>query len=482
MIRYKSWWYKCIAVIIILIYFHLFILYKDSSRYINQSNDDLLCKNNDVNGSLDDSVINNEKLRASGNIWPSISKMEKYFIPEGVLVLGKRRSYKGLLVFGIPTVQRKGAYYLMQTIKELIDEASDVEQDEILIVVLIADSDVTYQEKVRNDIEEKYFEELRDGLIQVIIPPPQYYPPLDNLPILYKDSPSRVKWRSKQCLDYSYMFFYCAELAEYYIQLEDDIRTVPGYVSSIKNFIKLKENKNWAILEFGARGFIGMTYRTKHLKKLARYIRFYYWTMPVDWLFRLFNEIYLDTIYTGAFIKKPPLFKHIGKYSSLDGQKRKLEDVIPYDKAYRDMARRRFQVKRNPQAVIKTSITSFVYPFDITKPYGNDDFFWGKHLQDGDNISIKFKQSIKIKRIIFVSGSKKYPYDTFHYATLLISHDESCKQYVTLATFNDTRILDYKFSISTNQIQCIKLELTKIKMTIPDVKNWLLISEIAIFT
>ena len=63
-------------------------------------------------------------------------------------------------------------------------------------------------------MKKKFPSAIEEGLLQVITAVPEYYPNLDNLPMLYGDKKSRVKWRSKQSLDYSFLYYYCADLGE----------------------------------------------------------------------------------------------------------------------------------------------------------------------------------------------------------------------------------------------------------------------------
>lgn len=52
------------------------------------------------------------------------------------------------------------------------------------------------------------------GLIEVISPSPAYYPNLDKLKITLGDSPERVRWRSKQNLDFAFLMSYCQPKGE----------------------------------------------------------------------------------------------------------------------------------------------------------------------------------------------------------------------------------------------------------------------------
>lgn len=211
------------------------------------------------------------KVAVKNPLWLSVVDINKFFDPAKVLVLGRKRDKRGYIVIGIPTVHRDRAYYLADTVKWLVINLPHQHRDKVIIVVFIADFDPVYRNKVANDIKNKFPAATTDGLIQVIQCHKEYYPNLDNLPLLYGDKPNRVKWRSKQSLDYSFLYYYCADLAEYYIQLEDDVLVEEGYFSKIEKFLESKRNERWSTIEFGARGFIGMTYRTINLPSLAKF-------------------------------------------------------------------------------------------------------------------------------------------------------------------------------------------------------------------
>ena len=85
------------------------------------------------------------------------------------------------------------------------------------------------------------------------------YPPLQGLKRNYNDAEIRVKWRSKQVVDFAFMFYYGRNLSDYYIQIEDDVICAPNFVRHIKDFIQAQK-KNWVNLEFSSLGFIGKSF------------------------------------------------------------------------------------------------------------------------------------------------------------------------------------------------------------------------------
>ena len=369
-------------------------------------------------------------------------------------------------------MKRSKAYYVINTIQSLIKNMKDSEKDENVIVIFIADQDQGYVNKVVTDVQQTFPNDVKNGLIQVIVSNPNFYPNLSVLPGLYGDKPDRVKWRSKQSLDYSFLYYYCMNMGEYFVQLEDDIITVPGYIMKMKEFIKLHQNHKWSVLEFGARGFIGMTYRNKHLGSLSKFVRSFFWIMPVDLLFRHYNDIYL---YKNPknFTFKPPIFKHVGAFSSLDGQTRKLEDLLPVlDR------KRRFQTDGgNPAGKINTTIALHYNSHTIELPYSKSGIFWGKSLKNGYSVKIAFKDEQTIKQIVFSSGVPGRPTDRFGKTQLEIART-NCENYEIVKEF-DSAIVDHVFTKPLDKVACVKIVLKEVT-TSNGIANWLILEEIAI--
>ena len=340
------------------------------------------------------------------------------------------------------------------------------EKEEVVIIIFIADQDEAFIEKVIKDTKQNFPQELSDGLVQVVVPDKNYYPPnLNNLPRLFGDKMERVKWRSKQCLDYSYLYYYSRNLAEYFVQLEDDIIAVDGYIVKMKGFIEKNQNKKWSVLELGARGFIGMTYKSKHLESLSRFVRFFFWTMPVDFLFRVYNDIYLHKN-PNEYRISPPVFKHIGRFSSLKGQIRNLDDI-------------KASTKGNSAAKLSTSLKDFYQKNEFENPYTKTGVMWATKPKNGDTIDIVFSNRQHVKRIVFASGIDYK--DVFYKTKLYVSsskEEDSCVNYQLVGNFEED-IVDHSFTSNHESIWCVRLELDVVQK-IKEFSDWIYIEEIAI--
>ena len=357
------------------------------------------------------------------------------------------------------------------------------QRSEVIILVFIADQNAEYRKKVKTSVSEQFSSLVESGNIQVIVAPPAFYPPnLHTLPRLYGDTPARVAWRSKQSLDYSFMYYYAGGLGEYYLQLEDDVITEDNYLTSIKEYINSR-TQPWSTLEFGSRGFIGMLYKAEHLTSLARYCRLYFWTMPIDWLFRFYNDIFLHGNSVNN-VRKPPLFKHIGAFSSLDGQIRKLEDIAS-NAGKSEVIPRAFKDADNPKVIVRTSIVDFVPPHSIETAYlKGTGYFWGKTIKIGDSVTLILEQPKKLKKVAISSGSPLYPSDALENGEVLLSPDTNgkCGDYTSIHSFKSkAEVVVDNIGVSF-LVKCVQFKLNSVRMDDHGRPRWLVIKEIAIWT
>lgn len=158
-------------------------------------------------------------------------------------------------IIGIPTVKRDKQSYLIETIKSLLDNLNQKDLERVLIVTFIAEPfDIEYVRTTAHELERLYNKQIENGLIEIISPPVEFYPNFDQLKLSLNDDKQRVKWRTKQNYDFTYLMMYAAIRGTYYIQLEDDVVTKPDYINTIEGFIERQQNPNWFMLEFSSLG------------------------------------------------------------------------------------------------------------------------------------------------------------------------------------------------------------------------------------
>lgn len=194
--------------------------------------------------------------------------------------------HSATMVLGVPTVKRQVQSYLMTTLGNLINSMSTEEMEECIIVVFVAEWDLDYVRQVASQIERKFPEHLESGLLEVISPPQSFYPDMDKLRQTLGDPMERVRWRTKQNLDFAFLMMYSQPKGTFYVQLEDDIQTKKGYIATMKKFAlqKTSEKKNWFVLDFCQLGFIGKMFKCVELPYLVQFFIMFYNDKPVDWL------------------------------------------------------------------------------------------------------------------------------------------------------------------------------------------------------
>ncbi|XP_071496280.1 alpha-1,3-mannosyl-glycoprotein 4-beta-N-acetylglucosaminyltransferase B-like [Diadema antillarum] len=402
------------------------------------------------------------------------------------------------IVIGVPTIKREVETYLMETLHSLVNGLSQEEKLECLIVVFIAEVDKDYVMRESAKIEKEFREEVGSGLIEVISPPPEYYPDLNNLKETFGDTAERVKWRTKQNLDFSFLMLYCRMRGTYYVQLEDDIVAVPGYLTTMKNFAMQQSTKDWLLLEFSSLGFIGKLFKSSDLNMVVEFFLMFHMEKPIDWL--LDHILYVKVCNpekdpkhcqrqkAGFRIRyKPSLFQHIGLHSSLKGKLQKLKD--------RDFKKgMKLPSHTNPSAEVSSSIRHYLR-YTLDKAYVGQDIFWGTTPTAGDQVKFHFTTPVVIEQYRFISGNTENPGDKFFNTTVevLPSYHKEKKEgilekgedggdpslsrtedgFIQVGKFEDGRAMG-NIDEKIGAIQEMRLRV------LSESKNWVILSEIHI--
>nr|XP_031293888.1 alpha-1,3-mannosyl-glycoprotein 4-beta-N-acetylglucosaminyltransferase B [Camelus dromedarius] len=360
------------------------------------------------------------------------------------------------VVMGIPSVRREVHSYLTDTLHSLISELSPQEKEDSVIVVLIAEASGL-----------GFHTEIHSGLLEVISPSPHFYPDFSRLRESFGDPKERVRWRTKQNLDYCFLMMYAQSKGIYYVQLEDDIVAKPNYLSTMKNFALQQPSEDWMILEFSQLGFIGVyppptppsdltqdasiqptsasviisqplpcfepqchaascwkMFKSLDLSLIVEFILMFYRDKPIDWLLDhiLWVKVcnpekdakHCDRQKANLRIRfKPSLFQHVGTHSSLAGKIQKLKVGCAMlepgrDKDFGKQALRKEHV--NPPAEVSTSLKTYQH-FTLEKAYLREDFFWAFTPAAGDFIRFRFFQPLRLERFFFRSGNIEHPED-----------------------------------------------------------------------
>lgn len=393
------------------------------------------------------------------------------------------------MVMGVPTVRRQVQSYLLATLKNLVDSMSPQEANDSLIIVFVAETDQDYVLQVVRQLEAQFPEQLDTGLLELVAPPATYYPDLDALRTTLGDPPERVRWRTKQNLDFAFLMMYAQPKGTFYVQLEDDILAKKGFVSTMKTYAlqKISEKAPWFVIEFCQLGFIGKMFKCVDLPWLVQFFLMFYNDKPVDWLLdHLISTKICNLDKDAKHCKKaksqlwlqykPSLFQHIGTHSSLKGKVQKLKD-----KQFGRVAL--FFPHQNPEASVKSAIKHYKQ-YSLARAYAGETFFWGLLPQPGDQLSFTFKRPILIKRYLFRSGNAEHPSDRFYNTSVEVlpessqttlsrsDYNSTSDGYIIVGQFDTMGVAEGTVNSQLGRIRTLRLSVHS------DSENWAILSEI----
>uniref|UniRef100_V9KCP5 Alpha-1,3-mannosyl-glycoprotein 4-beta-N-acetylglucosaminyltransferase B n=1 Tax=Callorhinchus milii TaxID=7868 RepID=V9KCP5_CALMI len=379
-----------------------------------------------VSGFSDETKVKARNLtRGQNKLQPSIFHHLPHLLTredslQPKLLLGQGRTGVSVVI-GVPTVKREVQTYLLDTLDSLIYELSPEEKKDCVIIVFIAEVNENYVNSLAENINNVYHNEIESGLLEIISPSPGFYPDLSNLRETFGDTQQRVKWRTKQNLDYSFLMMYAQPKGTFYLQLEDDIIAKNNYLQTIKNFAQQQPSDDWMILEFSQLGFIGKLFKNADLPLTVEFIIMFYKDKPIDWLLDhiLWVKVcnpekdakHCDRQKANLRIRyKPSLFQHVGTHSSLAGKVQPLKD--------KDFGKQQLhRGHSNPMAELNTSLKVY-QQYNLAKAYQGENFFWAFVPEAGDFIQFKFFQPLKVERYVFRSGNVEHPGDKLFNTTV----------------------------------------------------------------
>ncbi|KAI4800073.1 hypothetical protein KUCAC02_016610 [Chaenocephalus aceratus] len=315
------------------------------------------------------------------------------------------------IVLGIPTVKREKQSYLISTLGSLFYSLTASQQQDLLVIVFVAESegkqlfsdeqaDSDYVASIAETIKTNFPKQVQSGLLEVVSPHQHYYPDFTLLRETFGDSKDRVKWRTKQNLDFSFLMLYAHDKGRFYVQLEDDVVCEGRYFNNMKTFATLNDSEQWLFLEVLP----------------ARIYR-----QPVDWL--LDHILWVKACNPEKDAKhctqqkalhkkgyKPSLFQHVGLHSSLPGKVQYLKD--------KDFGKQTlYQVHSNPAAEVSSSLKHY-QQHSLERAYTGKDFFWALTPIMNDYILFNFSQPINITRYLFRNGNVETSADKFYNTTV----------------------------------------------------------------
>ncbi|NXB64114.1 MGT4B acetylglucosaminyltransferase, partial [Struthidea cinerea] len=419
---------------------------------------------------------------------PHLQEYEDAIFPN--VIFGQQRTGASL-VMGIPTVKREKQNYLLDTLHSLLYKLSEEQKKDCIIIVFIAEVSLLLAVMSFDWLPFSFPREVQSGVLEVISPPASYYPDLSNLKKTLGDSEDRVRWRTKQNLDYSFLMLYAQPKGTLYLQLEDDIIATPDYIESIKSFAA-QQSQDWIVLEFSQLGFIGKLFKSEDLPLMVEFFLMFYKDKPIDWLIdhllwvKVCNPekdaAHCEKEKSKLCIRaKPSLFQHMGVYSSLAGKIQNLKD--------KDFGKHLLhKAHNNPPAKVDTSLRIY-HQYTLEKVYKGQDCFWASAPVAGDYIRFTFLNPLEVEKYLFRSGNVEHPGDKLFNTTVeVLPADEMLRKelvdngskfnypatkdgYLKIGAF-ENGIAEGSINRSIGRIQAIRLSVSS------DSPVWAILSEV----
>ncbi|NXJ05074.1 MGT4C acetylglucosaminyltransferase, partial [Odontophorus gujanensis] len=387
------------------------------------------------------------------------------------LLAGSPPPHKKYLAVGLASVRRPRGYYLPATLQSLFEQSSEEELQEMVVVVHLADADPGWNAQVAADIGQRFAPQILMGRLVLIHAPHKFYPTLEGLKRNYNDPEERVKFRSKQNVDYAFLFTFAANLSSYYLMIEDDVLSAKSFFTAIRRAVASQKGSTWATLEFSKLGYIGKLYRSSDLPRLARFLLLFYQEMPCDWLLSHFRLLLTQK---DVIRFKPSLFQHMGLYSSFQGSINQLKD----DEFQADGT----DLPDNPAAAVFTSMLVFEN-YEPSKAYSSaEGYFWGKNPAVGSVFCVVFHQPAHVTRVRVRTGSSERRGDFLRAGVLELGRGRradgrDCSVYITVGNFEKGNLEQRELEKRAGSpVECVRIRVTQSQ------NEWLIIQSIDVWT
>ncbi|OCT82053.1 alpha-1,3-mannosyl-glycoprotein 4-beta-N-acetylglucosaminyltransferase C [Xenopus laevis] len=386
-------------------------------------------------------------------------------------LLGTSGTGKRFLTVGISSVERKKQNYLLETIDSVFSHLNPEELEEVCLVVFLANQDQSLNLNMARKIQEKFASAINAGLLIVISTSFQNYPPLDNLKRNYNDLPDRVKFRSKQNVDYAFLVNFCANLSKFYLMLEDDVSCAHNFLTKIKMSIE-SQRTSWTTITFSSLGYIGKLYHSVDLPKLARFLLLFYDEMPCDWLL---DHFYRSKAQQEMIRIKPSLFQHMGTYSSFQNSHNKLKD-----KEFMEVVEK---FGDSPPASCFTNIEAYLDHVADNVCFVGPNFFWGKDLTPSSHFTMVFQKPINIEKVTIITGSADHPGDVLRSGYVQLGQQkvtdnghQTCKDFTNIGDFHSGVFSNNNINNPMGgNIDCLKVHVSATQ------EHWLLIQKVGVW-
>ncbi|XP_066916342.1 alpha-1,3-mannosyl-glycoprotein 4-beta-N-acetylglucosaminyltransferase A-like [Clytia hemisphaerica] len=170
---------------------------------------------------------------------------------------------------------------LLDSLFQNLDEKA--KQDCLFVVYVNLERN---SEDATSRLLQKYDSYVKSKLLDIIIPPKNYYPKFDDIVGTF-GAESKVNIENmKSSLDSVFLMMYAALKGAFYVRLSAKQRAEPGYSTKVRDFAikRASMNEPWYELSFTKHECFGKLYQMSDLSRLVPFILEYSNVKPCDWI------------------------------------------------------------------------------------------------------------------------------------------------------------------------------------------------------
>nr|XP_040576027.1 alpha-1,3-mannosyl-glycoprotein 4-beta-N-acetylglucosaminyltransferase B-like [Lepeophtheirus salmonis] len=158
---------------------------------------------------------------------------------------------------------------------------------------MLSTFDVAWKTSMVSNLQMDFSSQIHSGILQIISPEMHFYPQETLQAFRGEKSKDYIIWRSKQNMDYAYLYRYVYQKFnfKYFLQLEDDVIATSSYLSKMEAFIQKHESLDeWIFMHFCRLGAIAKLFRKSDMPVLSEMFQSFYSSIPCDWIISLFSN------------------------------------------------------------------------------------------------------------------------------------------------------------------------------------------------
>uniref|UniRef100_A0A4W2CKI5 MGAT4 conserved region domain-containing protein n=1 Tax=Bos indicus x Bos taurus TaxID=30522 RepID=A0A4W2CKI5_BOBOX len=366
------------------------------------------------------------------------------------LLAGSLQPRSELLTVGISSALHPHESHLLDALRALFQASSGPELGCVVVLVSLSDSDPEWLSQTVANISDLFQAHIEARQLLVVRAQLGGPPPLHTL--RPEDLPSSCEaLYSVQKADHALLMNFAANLSEYFLMLDDQVRCMPKFISTIYWTLSAWKELPWVTLEFSSLSFAGKVFRSSDLPRLASFLLVFPKDTPMHVLLSEFPPLLAQStpIRFGSSV-----FYHVGNRSGLESASSVRTDMV----------------------MLSDNIPQYAYTL-------NKESFATLNPVRGNYLTVILEEPQKVTRVEVLTGSDKEGKHQLRRGQVELGFGpledlQGCARYTLLGPVVEGR-LDQMVSYEEDSLEalgCIRL------LVLEAQESWLLIRQIKVWT